>query len=165
MSTSNEFIKYNITITELSQNIADNYSTVTVSVRFWRTNSGYQTYGSGTVYCSIDGITYSQSVTSAQRITSSGIVLFQRTVNVYHGEDGSKDLTVAAAISHSRFTSSAQSFTQTLTQILRQSSLEVDAGALGKAQTLTVVQNNSNYTHTIKYTCGSVSGMATAPLA
>ena len=158
MSTSNEYIKYKITITENSQDTAGNYSSVTVSVKFYRTNTGYETYGSGTVYCTIDGIKYSASVSSSQKITSSGIVLFKKTLKVYHDDDGSKDLKVSAYIDHSRFTSSSQSFTQTLTPIMRQSSLEVADGTLGTAQTLTVVRNNPDYTHTIKYTCGSASG-------
>lgn len=159
MSTSNEFIKYKITITEDSQDTAGNYSSVTVSVHFYRTNTGYETYGSGKVYCTIDGIKYTASVSSSQKITSSGIVLFKKTVKVYHDDDGSKDLKVSAYIDHSRFSSSSQSYTQTLTKIMRQSSLEVADGTLGTAQTLTVVQNNPDYTHTIKYTCGSVSGV------
>ena len=158
-STSNEYIKYKITITENSQNTVGNYSSVTVSVKFYRTNTGYETSGTGTVYCKIDGIKYTASVSSSQKITEDGIVLFKKTLNVNHDDDGNKALTVSAKIDHSRFDSEYQDYTQTLTKIMRQSSLEVPEGTLGAAQTLTVVQNNTAYTHTIKYTCGSVSGV------
>ena len=53
-STSNQYIKYRIIVTENSYSVANNTSNVTVSVRFYRTNTGYTTYGTGTVYCKIN---------------------------------------------------------------------------------------------------------------
>lgn len=76
MSTSNQYVKYNITIGTNWQSVAENYSSVNVKVNFWRTNSGYQTYGTGVCYCKINGTTYSASVSPSQKITSSGITLF-----------------------------------------------------------------------------------------
>ena len=69
LSTSNEYVKYTITVTQNSQSIENNTSNVTVSVRFYRTNTGYTTYGTGTVYCKINGTTYSASVTPDDKIT------------------------------------------------------------------------------------------------
>ncbi|MDO4504564.1 MAG: hypothetical protein Q4B84_05475 [Clostridia bacterium] len=40
MSTSNQYVKYTISINQNSQNVSNNYSNVTVTVRFFRTNSG-----------------------------------------------------------------------------------------------------------------------------
>ena len=76
MKTSNQYVKYKITITQNSRDINNNKSNVTVSVRFYRTNTGYTTYGSGTVYCKINGTKYSAAVEPSQKITNSGIVLF-----------------------------------------------------------------------------------------
>ena len=109
LSTNNDNIKYKITVNQNSQNVSGNTSNVTVSVRFYRTNTGYTTYGTGTVYCKINGTTYSASVTSDDKITSSGIVLFTKTLNIAHGADGSKTLTVSAWINHSQVDSSEQS--------------------------------------------------------
>lgn len=53
MSTSNDRVKYSITISTNWQSVAENYSSVNVKVNFWRTNSGYQSYGTGVVYCNI----------------------------------------------------------------------------------------------------------------
>ena len=158
MNTSNQFIKYTITVTQNSQSITNNTSNVTVSVRFYRTNTGYKTWGTGTVYCKIDGETYSASVTPDDEITNSGIVLFTKTLNISHDSDGSKKLTCSAWISHNApLTSSEQSYSQTLTTIPRKSSLSVKDGTLGTEQVLTVTRQSTNFTHTIVATCGDQS--------
>lgn len=119
MNTSNDRIKYTITIAENSQSIPYNRTNVTVSVRFYRTNTGYETYGTGTVYCVIDGVEYSASVTPSQKITNSGIVLFSKTLDISHNAGGNKILTCSAWINHQQVTSSKQSYSQTLTTIPR----------------------------------------------
>ena len=92
MPTSNNYVKYTISIYQNSQSVSGNYSNVTVSVRFFRTNTGYSTYGCGTCYCKINGSTYSATVNSSQKITNSGIILFSKTLDIYHNADGSKYL-------------------------------------------------------------------------
>lgn len=119
LNTNNQYIKYTIEIIQNSQSIPNNTSNVTVKVRFYRTNTGYETYGTGTVYCKINGTQYSASVSPSQKITNSGIELFAKTLNISHGTDGSKTLTCSAWISHERVTSSEQSYSQVLTKIPR----------------------------------------------
>ena len=77
-SICQEYIKYKIEVTVNSQSIENNTSNITVKVWFFRTNQGYTTFGSGTCYCSINGTSYSQAVTSSQKITSSPIALFTK---------------------------------------------------------------------------------------
>lgn len=158
MSTDNQYVKYTISVTQNSQNIANNTSNVTVKVRFYRTNTGYTTYGTGTVYCKINGTTYSSSVTPSQKITNSGIVLFTKTLNITHATNGTKTLTCSAWISHNALMSSEQSYSQTLTTIPRKSTLAASNGTLGTAQTLTVTKQATSFTHTITYKCGTTSG-------
>lgn len=159
LSTSNQFVKYTITITQNSQSIENNTSNVTVSVRFYRTNTGYTTYGTGTLYVKINGTTYQQSVTPNDEIKNSGIVLFTKTLNIAHNADGAKTLTCSAWISHNApLTSSEQSYSQVLTTIPRKSGLTTGNGTLGTAQTLTVDRKSSSFTHTITYKCGSATG-------
>jgi hypothetical protein len=112
MSTSNSYVKYQITINQNSQNVPGNYSNVTVYVNFYRTNSGYSTYGTGTCYCKINSTTYSASVTTSQKITNSGITLFSKTLNIDHNSGGSKTLTRSAWISMDVLSSSEQSYSQ-----------------------------------------------------
>ena len=118
LSTSNDRVKYNITVTESNVNTANNTSDITVSVKFWRTNTGYETYGTGTVYVTVDGTQYTQAVNSSQKITNSGIVLFKKTLTIKHGSDGSKTVNVQAKISLGSVLSSGyQGFNVTLTKI------------------------------------------------
>ena len=122
--TSNQYIKYRIVVTENSTSIANNTSSVTVKVQAWRTNTGYETYGTGTCYCKIDGTSYSQSISSSQKITyNSYTTLLSTTVTIPHDADGSKSIYVEAKINHARFDSSYHGFTDTLAQIPRQATI------------------------------------------
>ena len=123
-STDNQYIKYRIVVTENSTSIPNNTSSVTVKVQAWRTNTGYTTYGNGTCYCKINGSSYSQSISSSQKIShNSYTTLFSKTVTISHNADGSKSIYVEAKISHDRFSSSYHGFTVTLTQIPRQANI------------------------------------------
>lgn len=157
MSTTNTYIKYSIECIQNSQNVTNNTSNVTVKVRFWRTNTGYTTYGTGTVYCKINGTTYSAGVTSSQGITSGGIQLFSKTLDIAHNADGSKSLTMSAWISHSQFSSSEQSYTQNLSTIPRASSLSLSSSNVnaGSSITLTITRASTSFVHDAYFTFGS----------
>ena len=123
-STSNQYIKYRIVVTETSTSIPNNTSTVNVKVQAWRTNTGYTTYGTGTCYCTINGTSYSQSISSSQTIThNSYTTLFERNVTIAHNTDGSKSIYVSAYISHARFSSSSNGFTVALTTLPRKAEI------------------------------------------
>lgn len=141
-STSNQYIKYRIVVTENSYSIENNTSSVNVKVDAWRTNSGYTTSGSGTCYCTINGTKYSQSISNSQKITqNSHTVLFNRTVTVAHNADGSKSLGVSAYIKHDRFDSSSQGFNVKLTTIPRQANI-VSAPDFYDTDNPTITYNN-----------------------
>lgn len=160
MSTTNDKIKYTITITQNSQSVTNNTSNVTVSVRFYRTNTGYTSYGSGTVYCKINGTTYSEAVTPDDKITSSGIVLFTRTLNIPHNADGTKTLATSAWINHSVVSSSEQSYSQTLTTIPRATTptLSASSADMGTSITINMPRASSSFTHTLEYAFGAATG-------
>ena len=145
-TTSNKYINYRIEVTQNWQDTANNYSNVTVKVFVYRTNTGYTTYGKGTLYCGIDGTSYSQGITSSQKITNSGIYLFERTVNIYHNGDGAKSIWVSAYISHERVTSSDQGFTVTLDTIPRRSTITGISGDwFGDPMTVTIDRKSSSF--------------------
>ena len=116
-STDNQYIKYNIVATESNVNASENTSKVNVQVKCWRTNTGYTTTGTGTVTCTINGTKYTASITNSQKITSSAIVLFNKTVTIKHSSDGSKTIYISASIKHSRFESGTNGFNVKLTTI------------------------------------------------
>lgn len=141
-STSNQYIKYRIVVTENSTSIPNNTSSVNVKVQAWRTNSGYTTYGTGTCYCKIDGTSYSQSISSSQTITyNSYTTLFNRNVTIPHNSDGSKSIYVSASISHARFSTSTHGFTVNLTTIPRQAEL-INAPDFYDEENLTIEYTN-----------------------
>lgn len=160
LSTSNSNIKYKITITQNSQSVSNNTSNVTVSVNVYRTNTGYTTYGTGTIYCKIDGTTYSASITSDDKITSSGITLFSKTLTIEHNADGTKTLATSAWIDHSQFSSSAQSYSQKLTTIPRATTPTVSSTSvnLGSSVTITMDRASSSFDHTLRYSFAGSSG-------
>lgn len=119
-STDNKYIKYRIIVTENSTSVENNTSNVTVKVQVWRTNTGYETYGTGTCYVTIDGVNYSQAITTSQKFTyNSYTEVFNRTLNITHNQNGSKTIYVSSYINHSRFDSNSQGFNVNLTNIPR----------------------------------------------
>lgn len=160
-ATSNARVKYTITIKQNSQSVSGNYSNVTVSVRFYRTNTGYTTYGTGTVYCKINGTTYSADVTPTQKITSAGIVLFSKTLNINHNADGAKTLTCSAWIKHNApLTSVEQSYSQKLTTIPRATKPEISPTTveMGKSIAISLPRASAAFTHNITYQFGTKTG-------
>lgn len=157
-STSNPYIKFEISVEENSYSVTNNTSNVTVTVRFWRTNTGYQTYGTGTVYCFIYNDTYSQSVTSNQKITSDGIVLFEKTLDIPHNDDGTRNLNVSAYISHERVTSDIYDYYIDLTTIPRVSELSCPTTwTLGQSITFKINRKSSSFRDTLSYETSSTA--------
>ena len=118
----------------------------------------YATYGSGTCYCKINGTTYSATVSPSQKITNSGINLFSKTLDIYHNNDGSKNLTCSAWIDmNTPLTSSEQSYSQTLSTIPRASkpTLSVSSVTMGNSITVNTNRASSSFTHSLYYQIGS----------
>ena len=156
-STSNQFIKYRFTVTENSYSVENNSSNVTVTVNFYRTNTGHTTYGTGTVYCFIYNTTYSQYVGPDDKITCDGIDLFTRTVDIPHNDDGTRNLNVAAYISHERVTSESHDFYVDLTTIPRASELTCPTTwNLGDKLSFTIDRKSSSFRDTLSYYCSYI---------
>lgn len=154
-------VTISLAITQNSQNIADNTSNVTVKATVKWTYGSWN--GTGECYGSIkiDGTNYSFSGLkfNTGKTTSGSQVIMTKTVNVKHSSDGTKTLNCSTSfytgVSSGTISASAS---KTLTTIPRKSTLSASNGTLGTPQLLTVNRKSSNFTHTIKYTCGSASG-------
>lgn len=169
LNTSNQYVKYKITITEKTRSdtqIANNKTPVDIAVNFYRTNTGYTTYGTGTVYCRINGTLYSAAVTTAQKITSSGINLFTKSLEIPHNDDGTKTLSVSAWISHNApLTSNEQSYSQKLSTIPRASQPSCvtypnhtqNVGNFGDTISIHMNRKSSEFIHYIYYSYGTIS--------
>lgn len=153
-------VSISLSITQNSQNIANNTSNVTVKVTAkWTYGSWNANSKSG--WLKIDGTkyTFSSSFNTGQS-TSGSQTLFTKTVNVSHNTDGSKTLSCSASytsgVSSGTVTASAS---KTLTKIARKSSISsVSGGNLGAASTITVSRQSTSLTHTLTYKCGTATG-------
>ena len=158
-STSNQYIKYQIELIQNSQSIANNTSNVTVKIWIWRTNSGYTSRGSGTITYSINGTTYTQALTSDDKITSTKTAFATKTVTVSHNADGSKAVACSASISHEVFSAGTNSYNFTLTTIPRASTPTIVGTVnIGSAIQINTNRASSSFTHTLTYKFGSASG-------
>lgn len=125
-NTSNQYIKYDIHVDEVSQSIPNNQTVVRVRVYCWRTNTGYVTNDDGTCYVNVDGVNYSNSWVYPEKPISynSDTLLFDQNVTINHDADGKKTIYVSAYIRYSsRFSSNSQGFNVVLTDIPRQATI------------------------------------------
>ena len=160
-STSNEYIKYRIELSVNSQDQANNYSNVTVKVFVHRTNTGFQTYSSGTCYCEIDGTTYTQAITNKQIIDENGVYVFSKTLNIQHTATGTKTLECSAKIEHQRFTTEYHDYSEILSPIARASGVSASGTELGQAITIDITKADLTFQHRLSWSCGSESGVIT----
>lgn len=121
--TSNQFVKYRLTCSLNWQSIPENRSSVRIEIQAWRTNSGYQTYGTGTAtFKNYSGTNYNQAIGPSQIISqNSYTVLFSGDYYVNHNADGTASPTYGAqiAIPNIGLSSSMQYHQFTLPTIIR----------------------------------------------
>lgn len=160
-TTTNQYIVFWIEVIQNSQNISNNTSNVTVKVWIKRTNTGYTTYGSGTVFTNIDGVQRNVSITPSQKITSTPSAIFHQDITVNHNSDGTKILNVQVGISHDQFSSSQSSvaFNTSLTTIPRSSSISLSASTIeaGKELTVNITRASGSFTHNVYLLFGTAT--------
>ena len=141
------------------QSIDGNYSDVTATLYYSRSNSGYTTTGTWS-----GGITINGSRTSGSKYLEifyqSGTLAISATTRVYHKADGSKDITISAdgSIGGTSLSSTSISATVTLDTIPRATTAVVGSLTMGKAGAITLNPASSGFTHTLTYAFGSVTG-------
>lgn len=155
-------VSLGMTITQNSQNIENNTSSVTVRV------TAYWTYGSwnatGNCYGSvtIDGTKYSYSgITFNTSATTSGSkTIMTKTVNVSHDSDGSKTLKCSSSF-YTGVSSGTVSTSKsaTLTTIPRATTPTLSASSvnMGSSVTISLPRASSGFTHNLAYKFGSES--------
>ena len=160
VTTSNRYISGTVSWSE-TYDINSNTSQVTATLRLSRTNTGYETYGSGNFTMTINGNSYTNSGTFSLTY-QSGTLCVSHSVSVPHNSDGSKSITIGVSgviyAGSPNMTLSYQSGTAVLYTIPRASSLSVGNGTLESPMTLTVQRASSAFTHTITYSAGGQSG-------
>lgn len=149
-TTTNQYINYSVNSNEDSWDLNSNTSRVHVWVDVWRTNTGYTTYGSGTVTVWCDGQSSSASITSDQKITSTPIRILDAYFTVGHNNDGSKTAYISGQINHARFSSGNNGYNHSLTTIPRASDASITYnGLIGDVLTVKISRKSSAFTHAL----------------
>lgn len=154
--TSNQYIVYWIDVNVKSQDINANTSSVDVIVKAKRTNSGYSTYGNGTVYCRANGQVLSETMNTGTVITSDERLLLAKNITVGHNDDGTKTIHVSAWINHNMFSSSEQGFDVTLPTIPRKSTYDITntSPEAGSQVGVSIHRASSSFRHTFNLCIG-----------
>lgn len=124
-TTNNSTVQPKITWSA-TQNLEENYSMVTATLSYSRTNSGYTTSGRWNGSITINGVTTEGSTTKELVITqNSNTVAMSATVKVQHDDDGSKkvDISCTGGIPASSMKSTTCASTVDLDPIPRKASI------------------------------------------
>lgn len=163
-STNNQYIKCKIEWTS-TKNVSANTSSVTAKLYYWRTNTGYRTYGAEKYTLTINGVSKSveRSYSEGIELTNSTPVLAHTfTTTVSHNADGKKSITIKATggKTSGSFTSTTCSGTATLDTIPRATTPSFSTGNLKLGNTLTInlPRASSSFTHKVTWKFGSQSG-------
>lgn len=164
-TTANDRIKPKLSW-EAVQNTEENYSDVTVTLSYSRTNSGYTTAGnwSGTIYLG------DQSQSGKKYITvtyNSNTEALSATFRAYHDDYGELKLSLSAEgeiynPSDSTLKDTTISGEIELDTIIHAATISATNGAIEAVSTIVVAQKNSAYVHSIQYIFGELSGYINA---
>lgn len=152
-STGNQYIRPDI-YWSAAQSQDGNYSDVTATLYYSRSNSGYTTSGTWSGGITIDG----QRTAGSRHIEisyNSDTMAVSATVRVYHNTDGSRDVTISAdgRISGTTLSSTSISATVTLDTIPRASVPTLNKNSIAMGEEIIIYTNSkkTGFVHTVRY--------------
>lgn len=159
-STNNEYIVPKITWSA-TQSVSGNYSDITATLTYSRTNTGFTTGGTWNGSITINGTKATGSKYIEITHNSNTAALTAKT-RVYHKTDGSKSITISASgsISGSSLSSTTISQSVTLDTIPRATTPVLSASSvdMGGTVTITLDRASTSFTHRLSYSFGSLTG-------
>lgn len=161
-TTANSYITARITWSAV-QSISGNYSDITATLSYSRTNSGYTTEGDWTGALSIGSDTGTVSSVHLKITQNSNTAAITHTARVYHDSYGRLSLTISAEgriynPSSSTLKSTAVGAAVTLDTIPRASAVSAVSADIGSRSTVVISRKNDAFTHSIAYSFGTLSG-------
>ena len=135
-----------ITITQNSQSIANNTSSITVKCYVTTSGGSYNNY-SPSGKCTINGTTYS--------------LVYSKTVTVGHNTDGTKTVSASFTFNTELYEGTIKASTsKKLTTIPRTTTPSLSASSVkpGGSITISMPRASSSFDHTLTYSCGKSSG-------
>lgn len=156
--TASKYIKPIITWSAV-QSEEGNYSDITATLTYSRTNRGYTTQGTWEGALTIGGQTFPGE--QALKITyESHTVAITATARVQHDTYGARtvDISATGKIGGTSLTDTTISAQVTLDEIPQSSTLSASDGAVGSCVTVVVHRKHAQYSHSIAYCFGELSG-------
>lgn len=155
-------VSQNLTVTQVSQSVANRTSTIRILWTTTQTGSSYNNYSKdGTCAVYLNGSTAAYktySVSSTLPLQSTKTIL-DTTLVVEHDSSGDCVVNVRTSMATGLNAGTITlSKSLTLDTIHQASTLTASDGTLGKAQTLSITRYDSGFTHSIRYDCGTASG-------
>ena len=150
--------------TENSQSVTGNKTNITVKVVAQWSGGSYN-LNKKPGWLKIDGVQYSFSNSfNDSRTTSGSKVLFSKTVDIVHNDDGTKKKMPISASYTSGVSSGTVSASELvdLTPIDRESTVGASDANIGSKSTVVITRRNSKSTHSISFKFGNLSGYLTA---
>ena len=145
---------------DYTSNVATNTSTVTASLYYRRTNTGYVTDGTGSFSITVNGETKSKTGVKLA-ISSSWVLAMTATFTVGHNPDGTKtiDISAAGSLPPTSLTATYCSGTATLAQIPRASAIESVANVtIGNACSVKWIPLSTSFRYELRFAIGDWSG-------
>lgn len=161
-TTNNSMVKPKI-VWSAVQNIAGNYSDITATLHYSRTNTGYTTSGTWEGMLTIGDRKFSG--TQYLKITyNSDTVAISGTYRVYHDSYGDCTLIISATgkMPGTSLAETVISQKITLDTIDRASGISAANGDIGSRATIVIDRKNSAFTHTVAYRFGNLTGYINA---
>lgn len=158
-ATGNGWIKPRIQWSAVA-NTEGNYSDVTATLSYTRTNYGYTTYGYWAGSLTINADCKSASGVYTE-ITEAGYRdIITHTVRVYHDDDGTKTVTISAtgSIGGTTLTYTDISAEVKLAEIPRAAAISATDADIGAVSTVSIKRTSAQYTHTVSYRFGACTG-------
>lgn len=153
-------VSQNLTLTELSYDVATNSSKVRILWTSTQTDDSYSNYTLNAYYWVAEnsgvGQKFATTTTLPLRQT---ITILDKTITVVHNSDGTGSVRVetqiATGISAGTITKKAA---LTLTTIPRASKVSGGSGNIGEKVTINLTRYSNDFTHTLTYAFGDLSG-------
>lgn len=166
-NTTNTYVKYRLVVDLLSQDIVNNTSTVNVQLQAWRTNTGYETYGTGTASVNVEGTQFNQAVSSSQKITyNSFTVIYNANHTIAHNADGTKSPSIGGYFTINAPVSGGWNyFSFSLPTIPRASTVTATNAEIESATSININRFSESFTHILKYSFGTLSGTVATGVA
>lgn len=164
-ATNNQYIVSKVSWSS-TPDTAGNYSLITATLYYSRTNSGYKTYGTWNGSITVDGKKTSSSKYITITQNSNTVAMTVSNIKVYHNSNGSKECTISASggISGTSFTSTALSAKVTLDNIPRKATITSAPNFTDEANPVIKISNLAGNSVTSLKACISASTSDSNPI-